>query len=217
MNECNGDFLRKKRESLHLTQEQLAQKVHVSPKTISAWELGRNVVSMVMLQALADAFNMPLLELIKEYNPELKLTAEREPNGQSDSELGGAYSKEQDAELTEEQGERPIEIKQQEYTVQTAELAITATKKPRWRERHPILWTGLTAFLWSVVFVTVFVLIPCVLNYFLQQHLFISTRVYDLSIIAIIIFLVISCLGFPIAVIIIKIIYEIIKNRRNKK
>lgn len=38
---ATGKFIMKKRKELNLTQEQLAQKLGVSNKTISKWETGK--------------------------------------------------------------------------------------------------------------------------------------------------------------------------------
>jgi transcriptional regulator with XRE-family HTH domain len=49
----------------HLTQEQLADKLHLSHQTISKWETGINTPSIDNLLLLSDLYNIPLDELIR--------------------------------------------------------------------------------------------------------------------------------------------------------
>lgn len=49
----------------HMTQEQLADKIHVSHQTISKWEQGINTPSIDNLLILSDLYNVSLDELIR--------------------------------------------------------------------------------------------------------------------------------------------------------
>ena len=48
-----------------MTQEQLADKIHVSHQTISKWENGINIPSIDNLLILSDLYNISLDELIR--------------------------------------------------------------------------------------------------------------------------------------------------------
>lgn len=61
-----------------MTQEQLAQKLHVSRQSISSWEQGRTQPDLAMLQQLAELFHISLDELIQglkanEYEPPYRM------------------------------------------------------------------------------------------------------------------------------------------------
>jgi len=61
-----NQILRKKRKEHHFTQEQLAEKLLVSPKTISNWETGRTFPDIESLIRIAKLYNLSLDNLLVE-------------------------------------------------------------------------------------------------------------------------------------------------------
>ncbi len=59
-----GAFFKKLRNEKGLTQEQLAEKLNVSRRTVSRWETGNNVPDLDILIEMADYFNVDLRELL---------------------------------------------------------------------------------------------------------------------------------------------------------
>lgn len=55
-------YLRKQKG---LTQRQLSEKLHISDKAVSKWELGKGVPSVEMLELLSDLFNCSIDYLVK--------------------------------------------------------------------------------------------------------------------------------------------------------
>lgn len=60
-----SQIIKDKRKSLNLTQEELAQNIYVSNKTISNWENEKTTPDLESLVRLSDFFNISLDELIK--------------------------------------------------------------------------------------------------------------------------------------------------------
>lgn len=60
-----GEQLRAKRQQLKMTQQELAEKVHVSRQTISNWEVGRSYPDIESLIQLSDLFWISLDKLLK--------------------------------------------------------------------------------------------------------------------------------------------------------
>ena len=58
------DIISKRRRELGLTQQQLADKLHISDKVVSKWETGRSLPDTSLLRPLADALQMPLNDLL---------------------------------------------------------------------------------------------------------------------------------------------------------
>lgn len=54
------------RKNANLTQQQLADKLHISNKTISQWETGRTLPDIVTLVRLAEIYDMKLDELLNQ-------------------------------------------------------------------------------------------------------------------------------------------------------
>ena len=52
-----GSFLKELRKEKKLTQENLAEKLNVSSRTISRWETGSNMPDIGMLIEIADFFS----------------------------------------------------------------------------------------------------------------------------------------------------------------
>jgi len=59
-----GIFISQLRREKQLTQEQLAQKLAVSNKTVSRWETGKYMPDISMLQELCSFFDISLNELL---------------------------------------------------------------------------------------------------------------------------------------------------------
>lgn len=59
-----GSYIAQKRRSQNLTQEQLAEKLGVSNKTISKWENGKCMPDYSIIQKLCDALHVTLPELM---------------------------------------------------------------------------------------------------------------------------------------------------------
>lgn len=63
-NYVTGAVIRKAREEKHLTQEQLAAKLHVSSKAVSKWETGAGFPDISLLEPLAKALELSVIELL---------------------------------------------------------------------------------------------------------------------------------------------------------
>ena len=59
-----GSFLKSLRSERGLTQEQLAEMVNVSRRSVSRWETGSNLPDLDVLMELADYYNVELRELL---------------------------------------------------------------------------------------------------------------------------------------------------------
>lgn len=65
MNQINtGVFISKKRKEMNLTQEQLAEKLGVSDKTISKWETGKCMPDYSIVKPLCEQLNITVAELM---------------------------------------------------------------------------------------------------------------------------------------------------------
>ena len=64
-----GSYIARKRKEQNLTQEQLAQQLGVSNKTISKWENGESQPDLATLAALCDIFHVSADELLRETPP----------------------------------------------------------------------------------------------------------------------------------------------------
>ena len=59
-----GSFLKELRKEKNLTQEQLAEYLNTSRRTISRWETGNNLPDLDILIELSDYYDVDLRELI---------------------------------------------------------------------------------------------------------------------------------------------------------
>ena len=59
-----GTTIKQLREKRNLTQSQLAEQIGVSSKTISKWETAKGLPDVSLLQPLAQALNISLIELM---------------------------------------------------------------------------------------------------------------------------------------------------------
>jgi transcriptional regulator with XRE-family HTH domain len=58
-------IIKKHRELNHWSQEELAEKLHVSRQSISKWESGTNYPSLDILVSMSDLFDITLDHLVK--------------------------------------------------------------------------------------------------------------------------------------------------------
>ena len=58
-----GALIRKLRENKNMTQEELAEKIFVSSKAVSKWETGAGFPEISLLEPLADALDISVIEL----------------------------------------------------------------------------------------------------------------------------------------------------------
>ena len=66
MNQQNiGAFITKKRKEKNLTQEQLAELLHVSNKTISKWETGKCMPDYSVIELLCHELDITISELLE--------------------------------------------------------------------------------------------------------------------------------------------------------
>ena len=61
-----GNKIRELRTGMNLTQQQLADKLNVSAKTVSHWETGYTLPDMEMMMKLSEVFNVSLNDLVSE-------------------------------------------------------------------------------------------------------------------------------------------------------
>lgn len=60
-----GSFIQTLRKEKGLTQAQLAEKIHVTDKAVSKWERGVGIPDISNLEALADALDITVTELLQ--------------------------------------------------------------------------------------------------------------------------------------------------------
>ena len=59
-----GSFLKELRKEKNLTQEELAEKLNVSGRTVSRWETGSNMPDISLLVELAEFYDVSIPEII---------------------------------------------------------------------------------------------------------------------------------------------------------
>ena len=59
-----GDVIRRLRESKKMTQDELAEKLYVSSKAVSKWETGNGYPDISLLEPLAKALDISVIELL---------------------------------------------------------------------------------------------------------------------------------------------------------
>ena len=78
-----GSFLKNLRKEKNMTQEQLAEILNVSSRTVSRWETGNNMPDLSILVELADYYDVDIREIInrerksENMNDEMKDTLEQ--------------------------------------------------------------------------------------------------------------------------------------------
>ena len=63
--EKTGALIAAARKERHLTQKELAQRLHVSDRAVSKWERGVGFPDVSLLEALADALGLRVLDLLR--------------------------------------------------------------------------------------------------------------------------------------------------------
>ena len=98
-----GAVIRRLRESRKMTQEELAEKIYVSGKAVSKWETGQGFPDISLLEPLASALGISVIELlsgedirrvvhqVREADPHAFINAQR-----TDSLTGRFYRRPQD-------------------------------------------------------------------------------------------------------------------------
>ena len=76
-----GQFIATKRREQNLTQEQLAEKIGVSNKTVSKWETGKTMPDYSVVELLCEVLNISVSELISGKEKE------QEPTNPSQDEI----------------------------------------------------------------------------------------------------------------------------------
>ncbi|MBR5917797.1 MAG: helix-turn-helix transcriptional regulator, partial [Lachnospiraceae bacterium] len=60
-----GSFLKELRKEKGITQEQLAEKLNVSGRSVSRWETGNNMPDISLLVEIADFYDVDVREIIE--------------------------------------------------------------------------------------------------------------------------------------------------------
>lgn len=63
-----GRIIKEIREKQNMTQQDLAKEINVSDKTISKWETGRGLPDISLLEPLAKALHVSIIELLNGYS-----------------------------------------------------------------------------------------------------------------------------------------------------
>jgi len=63
-NYVTGSLIKRLRENRKMTQEELARKINVSSKAVSKWETGRGFPDIGLLEILAKALDVSLIEML---------------------------------------------------------------------------------------------------------------------------------------------------------
>ena len=64
-NAKTGALIAARRKELNLTQKVLAEKLHISDRTVSKWERGAGFPDISLLEPLADALGISILDLVQ--------------------------------------------------------------------------------------------------------------------------------------------------------
>ncbi len=63
-----GAMIKRLRERIHLTQAELAEKINVTDKAVSKWETGRGLPDISLIEVLAKALGLSVIELLSGEN-----------------------------------------------------------------------------------------------------------------------------------------------------
>ena len=63
-----GAMIKRLREKIHLTQAELAEKINVTDKAVSKWETGRGLPDISLIEVLAKALGVSVIELLSGEN-----------------------------------------------------------------------------------------------------------------------------------------------------
>lgn len=59
-----GEALEKIRNEKHLSQVEVSENIHISPKTLSKWEHGESCPDLQALDKLSKLYNIPLIDML---------------------------------------------------------------------------------------------------------------------------------------------------------
>lgn len=59
-----GEALEKIRNEKHLSQVEVSENIHISPKTLSKWEHGESYPDLQALDKLSKLYNIPLIDML---------------------------------------------------------------------------------------------------------------------------------------------------------
>ncbi len=90
-----GQFIQSQRKDLGLTQAELAEKLHVTDKAVSRWERGVGFPEVTLLEPLAKALGLSLLELMQSRKQE----ADTLSTGEAEAAVAGALELAQDKRM----------------------------------------------------------------------------------------------------------------------
>lgn len=60
-----GKFIAEKRKAMNITQNELAERLHITDKAVSKWERGLSFPDISILIPLAEILNISLYDLLK--------------------------------------------------------------------------------------------------------------------------------------------------------
>lgn len=83
-----GAFLKELRKEKELTQEQLAEKLNVSGRTVSRWETGSNMPDIGMLVEIAEFYGVSIPEIIEGERKSEKMEKETKDTAYAVAEYG---------------------------------------------------------------------------------------------------------------------------------
>lgn len=63
-NRTTGNFIRERRREKQMTQKQLADRLHVTDRAVSKWERGLSAPDISLLEPLAEALDVTIVELL---------------------------------------------------------------------------------------------------------------------------------------------------------
>lgn len=95
-----GSFLRELRTQKGLTQEQLAEKLNVSGRTVSRWENGNNMPDLSIIVELADFYDIDIRELLNGERKSEKMNEDLKETLEAVAQYSAAEKKKLTKELT---------------------------------------------------------------------------------------------------------------------
>lgn len=95
-----GSFLRELRTEKGLTQEQLAEKLNVSSRTVSRWENGNNMPDLSIIVELADFYDVDIRELLNGERKSEKMNEDLKETLEAVAQYSAAEKKKLTKELT---------------------------------------------------------------------------------------------------------------------
>lgn len=88
-----GSFLKELRKTKNITQEQLAEQLNVSGRTVSRWETGTNMPDISLLVEISELFDVSISEIINGERKSENMNSEAKEAAQSMSDYA-AHEKE---------------------------------------------------------------------------------------------------------------------------